>query len=96
MTRRSESELAKSLVSHAKFLARLLDRVGQPTILMGVAAAVKLSELAHETLVELVVQARRMGYTWQQIGDVLGVTRQAAFQRFGQSEGPGGEPSDNS
>ncbi len=94
MTRQPESELGKSLVSHARFLARLLDRVAQPTVLMGVAAAVKLSDLAHQTLSELVAQARRMGYTWQQIGDVLGVTRQAAFQRFGQSEEPSGDSSD--
>lgn len=94
MTRGPESELSKSLVSHARFLARLLDRVGQPTILMGVAAAVKLADLAHQTLAELVAQARRMGFTWQQIGDILGVSRQAAFQRFGQSEGSGGDPSD--
>ena len=29
-------------------------------------------------------KARDAGCTWQEIGDVLGVSRQAAFQRFGK------------
>jgi hypothetical protein len=34
--------------------------------------------------------ARNSGATWEQIGDALGVSRQAAQQRYGQheSEGP--------
>jgi hypothetical protein len=30
--------------------------------------------------------ARRSGATWEQIGDALGVSRQAAQQRYGQHE----------
>ena len=30
-----------------------------------------------------VVQARAEGMTWEQVGDLLGVTRQAAQQRYG-------------
>lgn len=38
-------------------------------------------------------RARRDGFSWQDIGDVLGVTRQAAFQRFGRPTDPRtGEP----
>jgi hypothetical protein len=32
---------------------------------------------------ERVEEARTAGYTWSQIGDVMGTTRQAAQQRFG-------------
>lgn len=35
-----------------------------------------------------VEQARDAGCTWQDIGDVLGVSRQAAFQRFGKPIDP--------
>ena len=38
-------------------------------------------------------RAREDGFSWQDIGDVLGVTRQAAFQRFGRPTDPRtGEP----
>jgi hypothetical protein len=40
-------------------------------------------------------QCRDAGHTWQEIGDLLGVTRQAAFQRFGKPIDPRtGEPMD--
>jgi hypothetical protein len=42
-----------------------------------------------------VQQCRDAGHTWQEIGDLLGVTRQAAFQRFGKPIDPRtGEPTD--
>jgi hypothetical protein len=49
-----------------------------------------------EQLLKLCVQrSRAAGHTWQQIGDLLGVTRQAAFQRFGKPIDPRtGEPMD--
>lgn len=30
-----------------------------------------------------VVEARRAGATWREVGEVLGVSRQAAYDRFG-------------
>jgi hypothetical protein len=42
------------------------------------AAALRLS----------VERAREAGRTWQELGDVLGVSRQAAFQRFGHPVDP--------
>ena len=35
-----------------------------------------------------VQQARQAGRTWQEIGEVLGVSRQAAFQRYGKPIDP--------
>jgi Protein of unknown function (DUF3887) len=51
---------------------------------------------AAEQLLRLSVQhSRDAGHTWQEIGDLLGVTRQAAFQRFGKPIDPRtGEPMD--
>jgi hypothetical protein len=51
--------------------------------------------LAEQVLRLCVQQSRDAGHTWQEIGDLLGVTRQAAFQRFGKPIDPRtGEPMD--
>jgi hypothetical protein len=51
--------------------------------------------LAGQVLRLCVQQCRDAGHTWQEIGDLLGVTRQAAFQRFGKPIDPRtGEPMD--
>jgi hypothetical protein len=51
--------------------------------------------LAGQVLTLCVQQCRDAGHTWQEIGDLLGVTRQAAFQRFGKPIDPRtGEPMD--
>ena len=50
---------------------------------------------AEQVLRLSVQQCRDAGHTWQEIGDLLGVTRQAAFQRFGKPIDPRtGEPMD--
>lgn len=54
----------------------------------GVAAVVRVQARAAELLSAAVDHARDAGCTWQQIGDVLGVSRQAAFQRFGRPIDP--------
>jgi hypothetical protein len=50
--------------------------------------AADLNGLVGATLRATVERARAQGRTWQEIGDVLGVTRQAAFQRFGNPIDP--------
>ena len=52
----------------------LLDELGQ----------LRLVELFAEKARRAVVQdARAAGFTWQQIGDTLGVSRQAVHERYG-------------
>lgn len=46
-------------------------------------------ERAHEQLRASVHEARRQGRTWTDIGEALGITRQAAFKRFGEVTNPG-------
>jgi hypothetical protein len=53
-----------------------------------VAAARRLAELVDGVLRESVDRARVAGHTWQEVGAVLGTTRQAAFQRFGRAMDP--------
>jgi Protein of unknown function (DUF3887) len=51
-------------------------------------AARDLSAAAGEALQQAVDRARAAGHSWREIGDVLGTTRQAAFQRFGHPVDP--------
>lgn len=52
------------------------------------STARSLQALADEALAHLVTDARNRGITWQTIGDALGISRQAAFQRFGTAIDP--------
>lgn len=53
------------------------------SVIAAIAATRSLSVIVDDTMKALVVQARREGHTWAEIGETLRVTRQAAFQRFG-------------
>ena len=58
-----------------------------------VAAARDLSAAAEAAVQAAVDRARAAGESWRDIGDVLGTSRQAAFQRFGHPVDPrSGEP----
>lgn len=66
-----------------------------PAYLDQVHTAQRTYELAEQVLRLCVQRSRDAGHTWQEIGDLLGVTRQAAFQRFGKPIDPRtGEPMD--
>jgi hypothetical protein len=52
-------------------------------VMRAIAATRSLDMVVEDTLRALVDQARAAGHTWAEIGGLLGVTRQAAFQRFG-------------
>lgn len=56
--------------------------------LVAVASARQLARAVDEALRAAVTRARDAGRTWQEIGDLLGTTRQAAFQRFGRPIDP--------
>ncbi len=66
-----------------------------PSYLGLISTARRTQEIAGQVLELCVQQARDAGHTWQEIGDLLGVTRQAAFQRFGKPIDPRtGKPMD--
>ena len=52
-------------------------------VMRAIAATRSLDMVVEDTLRALVEQARAAGHTWAEIGDLLRVSRQAAFQRFG-------------
>jgi hypothetical protein len=51
-------------------------------------AARERAVAANESLQDAVDRARDAGHSWREIGEVLGTTRQAAFQRFGHPVDP--------
>jgi hypothetical protein len=66
-----------------------LDDVGVgETPLKAVVEALELTRAADRTLRAAVERAREAGHSWQEIGAVLGTSRQAAFQRFGRPIDP--------
>jgi Protein of unknown function (DUF3887) len=70
---------------------KLYDVSSDPLAAVGEALLAVRS--AEAQLREAVDAAREAGHTWAEIGDVLGTTRQAAFQRFGRPVDPRtGEP----
>jgi hypothetical protein len=89
--------LAEQAAIKARQLSASMGRAGpageDPPDLGAVRLAHDLHALAAAALQASVEQARATGRTWQHIGDLLGVTRQAAFQRFGRPTDPRtGEP----
>jgi hypothetical protein len=78
--------VAARAVDAARHLA---DELSSPSSPHGaVAAARELSAAAEMALQAAVVHARAAGQSWRDIGEVLGTTRQAAFQRFGRPVDP--------
>jgi hypothetical protein len=51
---------------------------------LGLRAAVALHRLAERVEASQVAVARSHGWSWQQIGDALGVTRQSAHAKHGK------------
>jgi hypothetical protein len=72
----------------ARRLLGELARSGADSPLGAMAAARELSAATDAALQESVDRARSAGRSWREIGDVLGTTRQAAFQRFGRPVDP--------
>jgi len=55
---------------------------GDPAV--GLRAVLSLRRLAERVEAEQVALARQQGWSWQQIGDALGVTRQSIHTKYGK------------
>jgi hypothetical protein len=88
--------LSGLLAERALTLAQAVSSpLASPAYLDLVRRARDLDDLSEQVLRLCVDQSRDAGHTWQEIGDLLGVSRQAAFQRFGKPIDPRtGEPMD--
>jgi Protein of unknown function (DUF3887) len=69
-------------------LADTVARRGSGAPLEALTATRDLAAAAGEALQQAVDRARAAGHSWREIGDVVGTTRQAAFQRFGHPIDP--------
>ncbi|MFI6363885.1 hypothetical protein ACIBG0_14185 [Nocardia sp. NPDC050630] len=77
--------LGKLLSANAELVVGVLrPEEGKPSVpvLAALTATRNLSRLVDDILHTLARQAREEGHTWAEIGDLLGTSRQAAFQRF--------------
>jgi len=81
------------LTSNVQLVAEVLRADGHPSgqVVRAIAATRSLETIVDDTLRALVEQARAAGHTWAEIGEVLHVSRQAAFQRFGGGARPTAE-----
>lgn len=77
--------MAMMLATNVQLVADVLraDEGADDQVMRAIAATRSLDMIVEDTLHALVEQARAAGHTWAEIGDVLHVSRQAAFQRFG-------------
>jgi hypothetical protein len=82
------TQLAVGLLDAARGFVAELPPAGHRSPLAAVGAAKELARSVEAALRETVEAARAAGHTWQEIGEVLGTTRQAAFQRFGRPVDP--------
>jgi hypothetical protein len=82
------TELAAGLLDAARGFVAELPPTGHRSPLAAVAAAKELARSVDAALRDTVDAARAAGHTWQEIGEILGTTRQAAFQRFGRPVDP--------
>lgn len=73
------------LTTNVQLVADVLreDEQSEGQAMRAIAATRSLDVIVEDTLHALVARARAAGHTWAEIGDVLHVSRQAAFQRFG-------------
>lgn len=87
--------MAGSFTATGQQLHRQLGQILAAPVLHGENDPLELVRTAHDVqdraealLAAAVQQAREAGRTWQEIGEVLGVSRQAVFQRYGKPVDP--------
>ena len=82
--------LAEATAELARAVQGLADRADDDRAdpLAGIRHALDVRRQADLVLAAAVDTARAAGRTWAQVGDVLGTSRQAAFQRFGHPVDP--------
>lgn len=90
MTTESFAAAAAELGRAIRGLADVVDLAGhrRAAAISRIHDALAVQQHADRVLAAAVDAAREAGGTWQQIGDALGTTRQAAFQRFGRPIDP--------
>jgi hypothetical protein len=65
-------------------IAELSASLGLEDPVVGFRAVLALRRLAERIEANQVAAARRQGWSWQQIGDALGITRQSVHTKYGK------------
>jgi hypothetical protein len=65
-------------------LAQFSTGIGADDPAVGLRAVVAMRRLADQVEATHVAAARREGWSWEQIGDALGVSRQAVHKKHGR------------
>jgi len=65
-------------------LDRLSSSLASEDPATGLRAVLALRRLAEQVEADQVALARLQGWSWQQVGDALGVTRQSVHAKFGK------------
>jgi hypothetical protein len=62
----------------------ITEAIGAEDPAQGLRAALALRRIAERVEARQVVVARGQGWSWQQIGDALGITRQSVHAKYGR------------
>jgi hypothetical protein len=62
----------------------ITDAIGSEDPANGLRAALALHRIAERVEAHQVAVARGQGWSWQQIGDALGITRQSVHAKYGK------------
>jgi hypothetical protein len=62
----------------------ITEAIGSEDPAKGLRAALALRRVAERVEAHQVEVARRQGWSWQQIGDALGITRQSVHAKYGK------------
>ena len=63
---------------------QITDAIGSDDPAQGLRAALALHRIAERVEARQVAVARGQGWSWQQIGDALGITRQSVHAKYGK------------
>ena len=63
---------------------QITEAVGSEDPAQGLRAALTLHRIAERIEAHQVAVARSQGWSWQQIGDALGITRQSVHAKYGK------------
>ncbi|TCO59573.1 helix-turn-helix domain-containing protein [Actinocrispum wychmicini] len=67
----------------------LTQRIRSTDPAVGLRAVGALHRLAEQVEAAAVARARQQGWSWEQIGDALGVSRQSVHAKYGKEHGHG-------
>jgi hypothetical protein len=65
-------------------IKEITEAIGSKDPAQGLRAALALHRIAERVEADQVAVARGQGWSWQQIGDALGITRQSVHAKYGK------------